>query len=57
MFNRTTSTKIFAPRRQAGKEKDFAIFSELGLLCAFARGILFPIPGSKIQRTTSIIFD
>jgi len=34
MFNRKTSTKIFAPRRQARKGKYFPIFSELGVLCA-----------------------
>ncbi|MEC4679544.1 MAG: hypothetical protein VST67_02450, partial [Nitrospirota bacterium] len=37
MFNRTTSTKFFAPRRQARKEKNIAIFSELGVLCASSR--------------------
>ena len=39
MFNRTTSTNFFAPRRQARKEKILALFSELGVLCAFARVI------------------
>ncbi len=39
MFNRTNSTKFFAPRRQARKEKILALFSELGVLCAFARVI------------------
>jgi len=56
MFNRTTSTKFFAPRRQACKEKNFTIFSELGILCAFARGIFFPIGYLKIQPKMSNIF-
>jgi hypothetical protein len=44
MFNRTISTKIFAPRRQARKEKIYPVFSELGALCAFARVVFSRIP-------------
>jgi hypothetical protein len=44
MFNRTTSRKFFEPRRQARKEKYSPIFSELGVLCAFARVVVYPIP-------------
>jgi len=40
MLNRTTSRKFIAPRRQERKEKNY--FSELGVLCVFARGIFFP---------------
>jgi len=49
MFNRATSTKIFAPRRQASKEKYFPIFSELGLLCAFARTLFIRFPKLKFK--------
>ncbi len=42
MFNRTTSRKIFAPRPPRS-QRIFFYLSELGALCAFARGLVFPI--------------
>jgi hypothetical protein len=53
MFNNTTSTEFLTPKdsargrislglSQARKEKGFSTFSELGILCAFARVIFFP---------------
>jgi len=38
----TTSRKFIAPRREQRKENNY--FSQLGVLCVFARGIFFPIP-------------
>jgi hypothetical protein len=38
MLDRTTSRNLFAPRRQERKEKTYG-FSELGVLCVFARVI------------------
>jgi hypothetical protein len=44
MFDRTTSRNFLAPRRQERKERIFSCFSELGVLCVFARVIsLLPI--------------
>jgi len=55
MFNRRTLRKIFAPRRQ-GAKKILILFSELGILCAFARVIFFPIskPNAMANRMNSI---
>ena len=39
MFSLTTLAEFIAPRRQARKEKILAHFSELGVICAFARVI------------------
>jgi hypothetical protein len=54
-LNKTTSTKYIAPAKtqpkadqpfswlsQERKEKYFSIFSELGVLCVFARVVSFP---------------
>ncbi len=54
IFNRKTSGKIFAPRRQDPKEEYFPIFSELGVLCVFARGVFFPICNPKLSRKFQI---
>jgi hypothetical protein len=54
MFDRTTSRNFLAQRRQERKEKIFSCFSELGVLCAFARVISFPIP--YIQPRISNMF-
>jgi hypothetical protein len=40
MLNKTTSTKFIAPRRQGAKKNSF-YFSELGVLCGFARDKFF----------------
>jgi hypothetical protein len=55
MFNRTTSTKFFSPRRQDRKDYSFSFF--LGVLCAFARGVVYPIFSSSRQdaKTAKII--
>ncbi len=51
MFNRMTSTKFIAPRRQACKEKYFPIFSELGVLCAFAaRPVEYRLDQDRVIR-------
>jgi hypothetical protein len=55
-LNKTTSTKYIAPRRQERKEKYFSIFSELGVLCVFARVISFPILQSKLHPGISNTF-
>ena len=49
MFNRTTSTKFFTPRRQDRKDLIFAFY--LGALCAFARDGSYPIPDSHRAKT------
>jgi len=40
---------------KSAKDNIFFYFSELGVLCVFARLIFFPIPYSKIQPKTSNI--
>jgi len=50
VLNLTASKKIIAPSRQGRKVKFFLIFSELGMLCVFARVILSPIPKFETQR-------
>jgi hypothetical protein len=56
MFDRTTSRNFLAPRRQERKEKIFSCFSELGVLCVFARVISFPILQANIQPRISNMF-
>jgi hypothetical protein len=41
MLNKTTSRKFIPQRRQGRKERISSDFSELGVLCVFARGIFF----------------
>jgi hypothetical protein len=48
--------KYIAPRRQERKENYFSIFSELGVLCVFARVISFPILQSKLHPGISNTF-
>jgi hypothetical protein len=46
MLNKTTSRKFIAPRRQ-GAKKSIYLFSELGVLCVFARVISFRFGNSN----------
>jgi hypothetical protein len=48
-----TDQPLAEPRR---KEKYFSSFSELGVLCVFARGILCPIPYFEFRQKISNIF-
>jgi hypothetical protein len=57
MFDRTTPRNFLPPRRQERKEKIFPGFSELGVLCVFARVTSFPILQADIQPTISNRFD
>src|SRR5205823_13602813 len=49
MFDRTTSTKFIAPRRQERNEKYLLISPNLACFASFARVMVFPIPQSKFQ--------
>jgi len=53
-FHRTTSAKFFTPRRQVRKEKYSPIFSELGVLCAFARVIIFRFRNPTLNQKFQI---
>jgi len=49
-------SKVFRAKAPRPQRKIFSYFSELGVLCAFARVIVYPIPQTQIKRKISNMF-